>query len=74
MRATLVGQSGSRKPLKATTNNSEYRLDWGSPGAPITSKWVCYLDDVHMFNTVCFCMCLYFSASRRDLRSPGTLF
>ena len=25
-------------PFKATTNNSVYRCDWRSPGAPITSK------------------------------------
>ncbi len=53
MRATLVGQSGFRKPLfKATTNNSAYRCDWRSPGAPITSKLVCYLDGVHILKNV----------------------
>ena len=59
-------------PFKATKNNSAYRCDWRSPGAPITSKWVFDLDDVHIFNNVCFCMFLCFSAIRRDWRSPGT--
>ena len=76
MRATLARQSGSRKLLliKATTNNSAYSRDWRSPGAPITSKWAFYLDGVHIFKNVCFCMFFYFSANRRDSRSPGTLF
>ena len=30
-----------------------------SPGTPITSKWACGLDGVHIFNTVSFCICLY---------------
>ncbi len=58
--------------VKAMTNNSTYRGDGRSPGAPITSKWAFDLDGVHIFNNVCFCMCLCFSASRRDWRSPGT--
>ncbi len=61
-------------PFLATTNKSTYRRDWRSPGAPITSKWASGLDGVHTFNNVCLCICLYFSASRRDSRSPGTLF
>ena len=53
MRATLVGQSGSPKPLcKATTNNSAYRGDWRSPGAPITSKFAFYFDGLHIFKNV----------------------
>ena len=58
-------------PCKAATNNSAYRGDWRSPGAPITSNWAFDLDGVHIFNNVCFCMFLCFSAIRRDWRSPG---
>jgi hypothetical protein len=41
-------------PFKATTNNSAYRGDWRSPGAPITSKLVFYLDGVHISKNLCF--------------------
>ena len=47
-------------PLEATTNNSTYRGDWRSPGAPITSKWAFDFDGVHIFRNVCFCIFLCF--------------
>ena len=58
MRATLVSQKLPQASFKATANNSAYRCDWRSPGAPITSKWVFDLDGVHIFSNVCFCISL----------------
>jgi hypothetical protein len=43
-------------PFKATTNNSMYRRNWRSPGAPTTSKCEFYLDGVHIFKKRLFLM------------------